>query len=61
MTDIQQTYHYSELQGEARETAYISYIDVHGDDEVCDMCEGDLVDYIDALGDIWDINGDLAE
>ncbi len=56
-----ETFHYSELSLEGRLTALESYRDAHGARTIVGLIEGDVVDHMDALGEIWNADGTLAD
>lgn len=54
-------YHYSELELKGRLAALESYRDAHGEATIIGLIEGDLVDFMDAFGEIWNPDGTLTD
>ena len=53
-------FHYSELNLEGRLAALDSYRDAHGAATIVGLIEGDVVDHMDRLGELWNPDGTLA-
>ena len=52
-----QRYSYSELSFESRLNALEGYCDAHDETSILSMDEGDIVDYLDGFGEVFDASG----